>query len=683
MPQTKPFNLFVYGTLMNPEVFRAVTGLRIVKREAECDNVTTFRARRAILTGYQKISPDHTYLYAVPEQHGRIRGYLIGPLPPGTMSALLQYEGRNYSRRTVTVQTRFGPAQAKAFIGNVKQLQHAFGYDFHDHYKQEVLLDEKIEAALLATERQQVHRTEEPLRRAVAELHGLTIRDLRRRHFEAGGISDYAIRRGLMDAPLPDFRRVAGDPEAKALAPNYLAMVMRQVVFNQHEDRIRKDFRYEIEQMNPGPEYYERTISSLAALRMVNGAEAALARMIADALSGLSFDRHHLVDYVRRSILAADELYDPRLARREIEFIRNHSGRGYIPMGAELEFSNIGHAVINDPQGRIVRDMNYDGFLYFPDFGLNVLTWKLGGHVDDHRDKASESPRRGFFEVALGNLSIRANISKPLTDDPWLLNQLIHQARMFYRIAPHSVHISLQMRRQRRSVQDRLLPPAMFKCLFAIAGDPVRTPDGRVLIRRLQSDEILAGPPNPHLLFSEISLRHSSETDEFHPADRPGRAAGTYVQQFKFLRLAGDLNYEPIAMALKGIQITMRPGSLLTTAQYQRSGRNRAVFHELMEWGNSADSLGDADIDSFLSAVDDGLATERFGKPAHSGAYIAWAIEQLRSMLKRFNMLVGRKKLEKAAGGSTADPQSLRETQLALRSLGEGGSRGGQKKRTR
>jgi hypothetical protein len=402
--------------------------------------------------------------------------------------------------------------------------------------------------------------------------------------------------------------------------------------------------------------------------------------MIAGALSGLSFGADHLVDFVRRSILAADELYDSRLAKHEIEFIRNHTGRGYIPMGAELEFSNIGHAVINDPQGLTVRDMRYDGFLYFPDFGLNVLTWKLGGHVDDHHDKASENPRRGFFEVALGNLSIRANISKPLTDDPWLLNQLIHQARMFYKIAPHSVHISLQLRRQQSPVQDRLLPVAMFKCLFAIAGDPVATPDGHVRIRRLQSDEILAGLPNPHLLFSEISLRHSSEIDEFYPAVRTGRAGGTYVQQFKFLRLASDLNYEPIAMALKGIQIRMRPGSFMTTAQYQRSSRSRALYHELMEWGNSPESLNDAEINSFLSAVDEGLATERFGKPAHSGQYVAWAIEQLRSMLKGFNILVNRKKrekCEKAPGGLTA------QTQLALRGLGEGGRRGGQKKRTK
>ena len=555
------------------------------------------------------------------------------------MSALLQYEGRNYSRRTVTVQTRHGPEKATAFMGNVKQLQHAFGYNFHDPYKQEILLEEKIEAALVETERQRLHRTEGVLRRALAELHGPVIRDLRRRHFEAGGISDYAIRHSLLETPLPDFNRVADDPEAQALAPNYLAMVIRQVVFNQYEDRIRKDFRYEISHASPGPGYYERAFSSLAALRLVNSAESTLDMMITDGLTDLSFSKDHLVDFVRWAILAADELYDHHLAKHEMEYILRHKGRGYIPMGAELEFSNIGHSVINDPHGQALRDMSYDGFLYFPDFGLNVLTWKLGGHVDDHHDKASTSPRRGFFEVALGNLSIRANISKPLTDDPWFLNQFIHEARAFYKIMPHSMHISFQLRRQQSPVQDRLLQLGTMKCLFAIAGDPVRTPDGVMHIRRLQSEEIRAGQSNPHLLFSEISLRHSSESDDSYPMVRTGSGSGTYVQQFKFLRLASDLNYEPIAMALKGLQIRKRPGNFMTNAQYQRSAKHRGTYHDLLDWGNSPEALSDTEIDSFLCAVDEGLATERFGKPAHSGAYISLAIDQLRLMLKGYNML--------------------------------------------
>ena len=638
--EQKPFLLFTYGTLMDPGLFRAVTGLQVVKHKGRADGVRRVLARRGILHGYKKISPDHAYLYAVPDPHGRIRGYLIGPLPGRCMDALHHYEGRNYSKRTVRIQTRAGAERAVAFVANRRQLEHAFGYDFHDHLKQEVLLEEKIEAALITTERQQLHETERVSRRAVAELHGSTIRDLKRRHFDAGGISDYAIRQALLDTPLRDFTRIAADPEANALAPNYLEMVIRQVLFNQFEDRIRQDFRYELDRMSADAEYYERTASSLAALRMVNASDDLLDLLIADCLTDLSFPGDHLVDFVRWAIVAADAVYDPHLAEHEIDFIRRHKGRGYIPMGAELEFSNIGHSVIRDPDGRDVRDSRYDGFLYFPDFGLDILTWKLGGHVDDHHDKASLRPRRGFFEVAMGNLSIEANISKPLTDDPWLLSQLIHEARRFYRIAPHSVHISLQMPTQHRPVQDRLLPLEVMKCLFAIAGDPIQTADGRVQIKRLATDEILTREGGPRMLFSQIARRHSSESDESYPLVRPPRAGGRYVQQFKFLRLAPELNYEPVAMALKGLQIRLRPGSFLTASQYESSAKHRKLLEALLAWGADPQPLSHAETDAFLKPAYEGLMAERRGEPAHSGAYIAWAIDQLRRMLTSFNMLI-------------------------------------------
>jgi len=640
MPEPEPFNLFVYGTLMNPEVFRAVLGLRLVRRKPRGGQKDFVRARQAVLPGYKKTSPDHTYLYAVPESHGRIRGLLAGPLPGDRLVALRHYEGRNYSRRTVIVQTRAGREQAIAFVGNLKQLAHAFGYDFRDPYKQEILLEEKIDAALLEAERRQLGRTERMSRRAVAELHGSTIRDLKRRHFEAGGISDYAIRHSLANEPLRDFGRIVNDPEARALAPNYLAIVMRQVVFNQFEERIHRDFRYELDPLSPGPEYYDRTVSSLAALRTINHRPDAIDKAIARALSKLRFGEKHLVDFVRRSIMTADRLYDPHLAEHQIQHIQQHIGHGYTPLGAELEFSNIGHSVIQDADGLDRRDLQYDGFLYFPDFGLDALTWKLGGHVDDHHDKASSQPRRGFFEVALGNLSIEANISRPLTDDPWLLNQFIQESRSFYPIAPHSVHISLQLRTQHRPVQNRLLPMAAMKCLFAIAGDPVRLDNGKVQILRLSSEEIIAADPTPHMLFSEVSRRHSSASDESYPLIRTPGAKGLYVQQFKFLRLSSDLNYEPIVLALKGLQVRRRPGSFLTAKQYTSSPKHRRSFDQLRSWGRNPRPLSGAEIGRFLRAVREGLDTEQRGKPAHSGAYIAWAIGRLGAMLAEFNALV-------------------------------------------
>ncbi|MHC4293999.1 MAG: gamma-glutamylcyclotransferase family protein, partial [Planctomycetota bacterium] len=540
----KPFNLFVYGTLMNPAVFRAVLGRRLVWQEVEADNVESFHPRNAVLDDYTKVSPDNTYLYAVPDPHGRIRGYLVGPLPGECMSALNKFEGKNYSRQRLRVHTKDGMEHAVVFIGHIEEMNYSFGYQFRDPLKQEILLQEKIDAALLEAEREQLHTEAELSRRAVGELHGRTIRDIVRRHFEAGGISDYAIRHSIKDKPLPDFTRIANEPTARALAQNYLSMVIRQVVFNEIEERIRKDFRYELDHMPLRQEYYERSVSSLAALRICNTHQRLLQILEGDCLTDLSFKSDHLIDFVRWSVAAADSIYEAANGKQEIEYVRNHMGRGYIPMGAELEFSNIGHAVIRDPQAQSISDGQYDGFIYFTDFALDVLTWKLGGHVDDHREKVSPEPRRGFFEIALGSLSIEANLSKPITDDPWLLNQFIHEARQFYNIRPHSVHFSLQLRRQHRPQGDRMLPLTAMKCLFAIAGDPVRDETGLLKINRLVSDEIINADPAPNMMFSDISRRHSAELDEAEWV-RPGHAAGRYVQQFKFARLSPHINYEP------------------------------------------------------------------------------------------------------------------------------------------
>jgi len=640
MPEDgETFNLFIYGTLKDPRVFRAVLGRRLVRRRQEADQVASFCPQEAILDGYTKISPDHTYLYAVPDPQGRIRGLLVGPLPKDCLDALGHYEGRNYSRRRVDVQTRDGTKRAVAFVGKLRQLEHSFGYAFRDPLKQEVLLQRKIDAALRERERRELHTHEHAGRRAVSELHGPTIRDLVRRHFDAGGISDYAIRHSIQDRPLPDFASILDDPEAVTLAPNYLGMMVRQAIFNEFEERIHQEFRYELDHMPHDVRYYDRTISSLVALGMLNDSPEVLGVLIGDCLTEMDFHRDRLVDFVRWAIDAADALYEPARAKQQLTFVRSHMGQGFIPLGAELEFSNIGHDVIHDPDGRRLRDRTYDGFYYFADFGLDVLTWRLGGHIDDHRLKAPGHRRRGFFEVALGSLSIEANLSKPVTSDPWVLNQFIHQAMRFYEIAPHSVHISLELRRQQRPDVERMLPLAAMKCLFAVAGDPVRRPDGRVRINRLVTDEIIRTDRGAGMLFSEIRKRHSSEVDESFPSI-PGRRRGRYVQQFRFPRLAPRLNYEPIAMALKGLQISRRPGSFLTPTQYEQSPAHRRRFEQLIEWGANPQPISEKDIEKVLGYIHEGLMTERRSKPAHSEAYIAWAISEIRTMLTDFNRML-------------------------------------------
>ncbi len=639
MVRQEPFNLFVYGTLMSPWVFRAVLGKELVARRQDADGVDSFHARHAVLHGYKKISPDDAYLYAMSDPHGRIHGYFIGQLPGECLAPLRKYEGKNYVRRTLTVHTAVADEQAIVFLANTRQLEHAFGYEFRDPFKQEVLLSEKIDAALLAAQRRRLDSKERPTHRVLAELHGDTIRNLHRRHFEAGGISDYAIRQSLLDAPLPDHSHLRSDPEAAALAPNYLAMVVRQVIFNELEENIFHDLRYELDHMGLSDARYERSVSSLTALRIINS-HPHIDQQVERCLTELSFQRNELMDFVRWGVTAVEAVYDRSAARGELDFLRQNMSPGYTPLGAELEFSNIGHGVIRDPGGEVLRDRQYDGFLYFYDFALDVLTGKLGGHVDDHHDKGRRPPRRGFFEAALGSLSIEENISRPVTDDPWLLNQLVHETRRFYRITPHSLHVSLQMPPRQRPVRNRPLPLTVMKCLFAIAGDPEKTPDGRTVISRLVGDEVYGDHPSPHLLFSEIVRRHSSGPQDSHALLRSPVGGGRYVQQFKFLRLSPLMNYELLTLALKGLQISLRPGSFLVGDQYARHPKLRRLADELRSWAAEVEPLSPMDMEEFLAPVHEGLMTEKKGAPAHSGAYIAWAINQLHKLLTDFNEML-------------------------------------------
>ena len=99
----------------------------------------------------------------------------------------------------------------------------------------------------------------------------------------------------------------------------------------------------------------------------------------------------------------------------------------------------------------------------------------------------------------------------------------------------------------------------MMQCLFAIAGDLVCNEMGEFHIKRLVSDEIITTETVPVMLFSDISRRHSRQNDGAELV-RPDHASGRFVQQFKFLRLSPSLNYEPIVMALKGLQLRFSPG---------------------------------------------------------------------------------------------------------------------------
>jgi gamma-glutamylcyclotransferase (GGCT)/AIG2-like uncharacterized protein YtfP len=614
-------------------VFRAVLGVRLIVGQSAPaqDRQGEFHmAKEAVLAGYKKISPDDTYFYAVPDPAGRIRGYVVENLPGRCLAGLHHYEGRNYRKVRVTVQTSAGPVKAFAYVANLAQLQHSFGWRFHDPFKQEVLLRNKIEKILLEDQASRLHTSDKFSRLALRELHGLTVRDLVRQHFEAGGISNFIIHNAIRQEPLREFGQLPSQDDAADFLPGYLALLVRQVLFNQLEDRIRADFRFELDGLQISDRYYERTVSILAALRLLNDQPMLLDLLTRKASVELPLDRTPLIECVRWSVQAADTVYDQAAAKAQLEFIRRNMRAGYVPLGAELEFSNVGHTVISDPEAAAVRDRQYAGFLYFRDFALDILTWKLGGHVDDHRVKFSDQRRRGFFELALGSLSVAESISKPITDDPWLLGELIQAGMRFYPVRPHSLHISLQIRSFTKAMDNHPLPLGVLKSLFALAGQPVRSDEGRVQISRIAGEEIIRASPDIQMLFSQVSRRHSTAMDS--PLTQ-----GRWVQQFKFLRLGPDINYERVILALKGLQMHYKCGSFLTAQQYRAHPALREVFGELLAWGQDVSPLTAGEQADFLSGVQAGLLRERKGRPAHSRDYINQCLEGLKSDLETFN----------------------------------------------
>ena len=140
------------------------------------------------------------------------------------------------------------------------------------------------------------------------------------------------------------------------------------------------------------------------------------------------------------------------------------------------------------------------------------------------------------------------------------------------------------------------------------------------------------------MLFCEISKRHSSDSSE----DIAAGGSGRYVQQFKFLRLSPTLDYEMIAMGLKGLQLSLRPGGFLTPGQYKSSAKHRELFHSLVDWGCCPGTISEPEIMAFLGHIYDGLSSEYRGKPAHGKEHIAAVLDQMKQSLMQFNDLVGR-----------------------------------------
>ena len=633
-------NLFLYGSLRDPSIFKSVCGRSFTLKPSHvCDDILF--AELAIVPGFRRVSPDDVYFYAVASANAKTEGFVVYDLSAEAMADIDRYEGKYYDRETVEVNTASGPVQAQAYLGSASKMRKKFGDRFHVNLMHELWLRKRIEKFFDKHTRPGEKSLDASIeRRARRELLGTTERDLVISHLGSDVVSDYYLEHEL-DRPIPSIKHLINDVDAQPYISNYLALMVKHVLLNQFEHHIYERYRFELERFGTSYRFFTRSTSLLIALRMINANKSAVDLLLGRCLEtmppGPDFD---LIDYVKYAVSAADSMFDNRVVRAELERVRANRQPGLVPLGIELELSNLG--VKATDRRMKTSDRDFDGFRYFHDFCLDILTWKVGGYIDDHSGESYPN-RRGFFELAPGRLNVAGEISKPATADTWILNQLIREITSFYPIKPHSLHLSMQLRKRQRR-KPKTLPPGFVKCLLALGGGTRQRTEGRLWVSRLSQAEIEQDIYGPELVFARRSKRLSSMSVDDNIGHKTPSYAVAYVQQYKFIRLERRANYEPLIMALKGLQIAYNPGDYLTAEQLAHSRRLSRQYQQLKEWSSDPTEIGHSTRGRFLAAIKKGLMNEAHHHPAHKLHYIDWALGAIDVQLRLFNKEIKRYK---------------------------------------
>ena len=633
--QNTTVNLFIYGSLREPSIFESVCGYSFSLKPSESRPWNILYAELAMLPGYRRVSPDNVYFYAVPDASTKLQGFVVYDVPPSAMKFIDKYEGKFYDRETVRVHTAKGPIEAQAYLASTKTMRQRFGDRFHVNLIHELWLRKRIEKFFHQKTRPGEKSIDADIERhARRELLGTTERDLVISHLGQDAVSDYFLEHEL-DRPCPSFRHLLDNPEAKPYFDNYLALLIKQALLNHFESMIYDRFRFELDQFCPNQRYYTRHLSVLIAMRMINSNRGTVDLILQRGLETMpAGDTYDLVDYVKYAVSAAENAFDPRVVQADLQIVRNNLQPGLIPMGAEVELSNVGHRAIKKTNGK--HDSLFDGFRYFGDFAMDILGWKLGSYVDDHSGVEARG-RRGFLELAPGRLNALGEVSKPATADPWVLNQLIHEIMSFFPIHPHSLHLSFQLRRNQIGKQN-VLPLSFVKCMFVLGGGSESTQSGKLWISRLFNEEIERNKYGEELMFARSSKRRPHMAEDTLHAKMVKKPVS--VHQYKFIRLEKRANYEPLIMALKGIQISMNPADYLTAEQLAASRRLRNEYEELKEWAANPKPIARTTKGRFLDAIYDGLMHEAHNRPYHKLHYIDWALGAIDLQIRLFNQRI-------------------------------------------
>ncbi len=603
--------LFVYGSLNDDRHFRLLTG-------------QTLTSAPARLPHFRRVQPGNAFAFAIPWEGDHIEGRLLSGVTPALLAKLDEYEaaGELYNRRIVEVRAGGKKIPAWVYIANPESIRPWLERGFGERDRIEEFVERSVQRYLEAKADRCLLMDRKQLALAVTEeLLSEEIQGLLIHYFLDDGISPWILKHEIEKANLPDLDWLESDRKARTYANAYLPLAAKFMIFNQIEAKFRRDFRG---LARAADALYEHTLSSLMALKLL----ADQAVPLKNAMAQLQVDRYQpdfkYPDYAVASIFIAEELYQESRSRQVADWLAAHRQEGQTPLGAELEFSPVGVRAVH---ARENEDSIYDSFYYFHDFDLARRGWKLGAHVDDHGFTAAQQQRsRGFLELAFGRYRLFGDVSKPATQDPWVLAQLIDLAVRFIDIKPHSLHLSIQA--DEATPFKRLENPEYFICLLLLGGDLREDKDGKLRELRIFQQEILH--PDMGLFLSRLNSH----------AQRPQDNRRTNVVEYQFSRLYYDYDYQPLILALKGFQKKANPYPFKNCPDCPDQELHNDLETSLKQWAAFPAPLSAKTCGNFLEIVHGGLEEEAGIAGPEYRRYVLENMTRIEAQLLRRNQRI-------------------------------------------
>ncbi|MFO7831168.1 MAG: hypothetical protein R6V18_04185 [Desulfuromonadaceae bacterium] len=423
------------------------------------------------------------------------------------------------------------------------------------------------------------------------EFIGVTYRN-RFRFFQRHDYHAYyaaPFRRNIQIAAKREYKRLQISRRVwrkREIVPQYLRLIYRHYVLGFAVQLLRKYHDHDLPPPQPG--CYPDAVYVLDALQWFLAHETEINQRIEVCINEVLADgTRSLYIYCLQSFILTRQIiaqHGPNCAGRKV--LRDACTGGRVPLGAELEFSNLGYRASFDHMFlRHARERTFYNFVYFHHFFLGDVSWRLGGYLDHHVRLRRYLPVPwigGFFEYALVRMDYPRRYSMPLTLDPGFLSLYIHSVLRFVpQIKPHSLHLNVEL----LWVDDTDIPLLSdYQCLLLLGGDMQVDEDGKIREQRLCQHELMKMVRQRQHLSLFDNQRHT-------------------VNEYAFLRLHSGYTpgmWTSIILAMKGFNATSRVG-------------NDAVepINELALWARCPVALTQTQIETFVRRVRHGLELEQ------------------------------------------------------------------------